>query len=366
MRKKARKMVYTLGYAIMAIVVFLLSLVFTEKRAESIYKEYESTSSRPSSSQIQDSHHSGAGLGGGGGDSGGGGGGGESSDVSGESGGGGGVKPWFAITTSYDGRLYLRQDSKGDYVGYGEHGFVGDKKYYLENATDENPLYYFGLSMDNTPGTESKMAQIELITLTNDILPYASLDKTGNANDKLYFVEYFPYYNPTLYPTDVEPFVEKGADYQAQELRYRTFVRDNYLSVPDELKQTLLDLAEENELVATSSTIIQDVATYIQNAAYYDYYYTTRNYPSEKDMVTYFLTEHKRGVCRHFAAAATMMFRSLGIPARYTTGFVVDVEADVRLEYIGDGHAWTEVYVDGYGWIAVEVTGGNIYVEGEE
>ena len=78
-------------------------------------------------------------------------------------------------------------------------------------------------------------------------------------------------------------------------------------------------------------------------------------------MVTYFLTEHKRGVCRHFAAAATMMFRALGIPARYTIGFMVNIEANVKLEYSGDGHAWTEIYMENYGWIPLEVTGGMFY-----
>jgi hypothetical protein len=85
-------------------------------------------------------------------------------------------------------------------------------------------------------------------------------------------------------------------------------------------------------------------------------------------MVTCFLTEYKRGVCRHFAAAATMMFRALGIPARYAIGFKVDVNANEWRIYgdeIGEeGHAWTEVYLEDYGWVAIEVTGG-IIDEGE-
>ena len=93
----------------------------------------------------------------------------------------------------------------------------------------------------------------------------------------------------------------------------------------------------------------------------YDKYFDDEKY-EDKDMVTCFLTEYKRGVCRHFAAAATMMYRALGIPARYTVGFAVDVNADEWLiygdDYGEDGHAWTEVYISDYGWVAVEVTGG--------
>ena len=77
-------------------------------------------------------------------------------------------------------------------------------------------------------------------------------------------------------------------------------------------------------------------------------------------MVTYFLTEEKGGVCRHFAAAATMMFRAFGIPARYAIGFAVPVTAGEWTEWKGDGHAWTEIYLEGYGWVSLEVTGGNM------
>ena len=145
------------------------------------------------------------------------------------------------------------------------------------------------------------------------------------------------------------------------EEEYYSFVKENYLSVPTKLKNTLRILADQNGLNASSDTIVLDVAKYIQNAAYYDSTYANKNYPADKDMVSYFLTEHRRGVCRHFAAAATMMFRALGIPARYTIGFAVDVEANVKLEYKGDGHAWTEVYLKDYGWIPVEVTGSQMY-----
>ncbi len=351
MKTKAKKLIYTLGAITMAVVVFLFSLFFTGNRTTSGTPGYENSSTSQSSSQLQNSS-SGAGLGGGGGDS--------------SGGGSGGPSILFTVLTDKTQTLYLRQDSKGDYTGKGEHGFVGDTKYYLENPTDANPLYYLGLTMQNSQ-KQSHQAQIELVELTNELLPYAPISKTGDINEDAYTVTYSPYNYFADGLFGLTPMGDQTA-YTAQENAYYQFVLDTYLSVPTTLKQTLLALAEENNIYANSNTVIYDVVSYIQNAAYYDYYYADKNYPNDKDMVTYFLTEHKRGVCRHFAAAATMMFRALGIPARYTIGFAVNVEADVKLIYGDDldeqGHAWTEIYLPKYGWVPLEVTGGRIYTGG--
>jgi transglutaminase-like putative cysteine protease len=85
--------------------------------------------------------------------------------------------------------------------------------------------------------------------------------------------------------------------------------------------------------------------------------------PEGKDFIEYFFFENKKGYCIHYAAAATMMFRMYGIPARYVTGFLIPpsmfylneegvYQADVPDDY---AHAWTEVYLDGE-WITIEVT----------
>jgi hypothetical protein len=54
-----------------------------------------------------------------------------------------------------------------------------------------------------------------------------------------------------------------------------------------------------------------------------------------------------------------MLFRALGIPARYTVGFAGEVKAGAITEIGADkAHAWVDVYVNGIGWVNVEVTGG--------
>jgi hypothetical protein len=75
-------------------------------------------------------------------------------------------------------------------------------------------------------------------------------------------------------------------------------------------------------------------------------------------------------VCRHFATAAVAMYRAFGIPARYTVGYSVNAREGFSVEVTTlDAHAWVEIYVDGMGWVPVEVTGssnGGIEIEPEE
>ena len=79
-----------------------------------------------------------------------------------------------------------------------------------------------------------------------------------------------------------------------------------------------------------------------------------------------FLYDTKEGYSMHFAAAATMMFRMFGVPARYVVGYVAPKEIfteDENGTYTAvleddNAHAWVEIYEPFLGWTPVEVTPG--------
>lgn len=87
--------------------------------------------------------------------------------------------------------------------------------------------------------------------------------------------------------------------------------------------------------------------------------------PAGTDPIDYFLNTSGEGYCVHFASAATLMLQTMGIPARYASGYVVFPK---DFQKTGDGytavvtdaraHAWVEVYLDGFGWIPYETTPG--------
>lgn len=80
--------------------------------------------------------------------------------------------------------------------------------------------------------------------------------------------------------------------------------------------------------------------------------------PKDVDFVDYFLFTEQKGYCTYFASAFVVMCRSVGIPARYASGFVLKREGTGGNYYAtgNEAHAWGEVYIDNVGWVIFEPT----------
>ncbi|MCP5023782.1 MAG: transglutaminase domain-containing protein [bacterium] len=90
-----------------------------------------------------------------------------------------------------------------------------------------------------------------------------------------------------------------------------------------------------------------------------DFEYTTKtqDVPGTRGIVNFL--RRKQGHCTSFAASAVLMFRSLGIPSRVVTGFLVDNYDEAQAAYVvsqSNGHAWIEAHFEGLGWIPFEPT----------
>lgn len=59
------------------------------------------------------------------------------------------------------------------------------------------------------------------------------------------------------------------------------------------------------------------------------------------------------GVCQDFAHLFIAVARTLGVPARYVSGYIHD--SDER-EVEGASHAWAEAYIPDWGWVAYDAT----------
>lgn len=202
---------------------------------------------------------------------------------------------------------------------------------------------------------------------------------------------YLPYYSLDL---DQQVWLGRSQTYTY----YTNFddnnqMRDHGLKRPDDLYSYLQVPGENQEAV---DQIIQEAGlnhfldaweNVNRLAAYYQdeipYSYQPGVTPYGKDFVNYFLLENKRGYCAHFATAAALIFRRLGIPARYVEGYAIDPE-DISEEgtvldepkenyYEGyskleqtavvsvnvvdaNAHAWVEIWIPDKGWQVADIT----------
>lgn len=90
-----------------------------------------------------------------------------------------------------------------------------------------------------------------------------------------------------------------------------------------------------------------------------EFTYTLLPPPLGRDSVDDFLFETREGYCEHFASAFTVMMRMAGIPARVVTGYhggFHNAIGDYVLVRQSDAHAWSEIWMQGRGWVRIDPT----------
>ena len=135
-------------------------------------------------------------------------------------------------------------------------------------------------------------------------------------------------------------------------------VTDRYLTVPGYMPAELYDLAYE---AAGSGTPLEK-AVHIRDwlAGSYTYTLNAAEVPENQDFIVWFLLREKKGYCTYFASAMTMLCRMNGIPARFAAGYHTVLSEDGTAEVMqSDAHAWTEIYLNGVGWLTIDATPGN-------
>ena len=245
---------------------------------------------------------------------------------------------------------------------------------------DFRPVYLKAFTGKDYQGDRWSPAEDEMLKIVSGesrgIMEVEKLDDTDRFEYRPYYtddamtrtqgnVTYYTYY-PTIGQTGR---VSGQAD-------------DMYLNVPESCQNAVSRVCKQAGFEGTAEEITAQIASYFED----NYSYTLRPgfYFGNPDYITHFLLESKKGYCAHFASAATMLFRQMGIPARYVEGYafsyynVVEegtlVEGAEYSDYyegyapIGEtaliemeipdayAHAWVEIYVDGRGWIVVDPT----------
>lgn len=155
--------------------------------------------------------------------------------------------------------------------------------------------------------------------------------------------------------------------YSEAEEVYRGFVYDTYTQADKDLIK-LMNKTFWEDYNSKSDGIysaLNQVRTKLKQLCTY-----TKNpdiTPEGKDPIEWFLTRSHTGNQMLYASAAVQAFRVHGIPARYVEGYYVGSfinknHENGKISVTGqNAHAWVEVYFDGIGWQAVDVTPGYYY-----
>ena len=136
-------------------------------------------------------------------------------------------------------------------------------------------------------------------------------------------------------------------------------VRQEYLRLPDDPRYG--ELAREiigglrPQYAADPFARAWAVKSYLDRNGIYS---LANEHAYSEDPAASFLFGDLTGYCMHFAFASTYMLRSLGIPARVGIGYSVPAAnraggSSLLIQAI-HGHAWPEIYFEGYGWVIVD------------
>lgn len=293
-------------------------------------------------------------------------------------------------------------------------GFTGDVFDGDHWSALPNPLYYENLewmqSLEqngfNGPGQLAQAAQA-----TGKEVGENAIQITAQGADKDY--AYVPY--DLLSAGTLEDQPRKGGNVYDKGL-YGSFETYQYTAADNQVltwTQTAASLFSEASQEG-SSAAPKTLTTYLENESYYNVFaYQHYTYIAPEDRITletyfgsrgdqsqghvdykeviarirdfldqYFLYTEKigpagsgtednvlteffataKGFDAQYATAATLLFRYYGIPARYVSGYVItpeDVAAaspEGQMEISKDNlHAWTEIYIDGVGFVPMEV-----------
>jgi hypothetical protein len=139
---------------------------------------------------------------------------------------------------------------------------------------------------------------------------------------------------------------------------------DAYLQLPDNQSAETAELAKKLTAAGSNRFVqAENIMAYLR----LEHKYTMEPQTGSKtdNLVDTFLFDkkHSAGDCKAFASAFVVLCRTVGIPARLVVGFVPgDLDPVKGTSIVRDkhGHAWAEIYMEPYGWIAFDPTPGGL------
>ncbi len=267
-------------------------------------------------------------------------------------------------TTDADGGLYLTLSHLADFEGQSVQPVIGGSATAVDRVGP--PLW---LGDEVATSTSRTSIQLQNVRSRWVSLPSAPVEIAGLSGD--WVVDPEGVTVSTVEGTfrggayDVVSLIAEPTPLQLRAATVTAGGLDRYRAVPPELDPIVAATAAEVAAGAEGPSPYDQALALQRFFTGGDFVYS-EDAPVEfgydgtgAEIVSVFL-EVRAGYCVHYAAAMTLMARTLGIPARIAVGFLPGSRnPDVPSEFVvstDDLHAWPELHFDGLGWVRFEPT----------
>lgn len=104
--------------------------------------------------------------------------------------------------------------------------------------------------------------------------------------------------------------------------------------------------------------VLNELRQYIQD--HYRYSLEVPPVPSDRSLLSWLL-DNREGYCVYYGTLGAVMLQDIGVEARYAEGFLVPavptaISSTERTVTGESGHAWTEISLQGFGWVIFDIT----------
>lgn len=157
--------------------------------------------------------------------------------------------------------------------------------------------------------------------------------------------------NPSLESLPWEQVRDKlGTDISSDGIESRGFMLDSPFIAKDDAIAEYAQVSFQPERPLLEA--VQDLTSRIYTEFTYDSNFTTIATPLSE------VLKHRRGVCQDFAHFAIACVRTMGLPARYVSGYLETLPppGQPKLKGVDASHAWLSVYVPELGWADFDPT----------
>jgi transglutaminase-like putative cysteine protease len=176
-------------------------------------------------------------------------------------------------------------------------------------------------------------------------------------NEKIFQSRNFELFNDGLVTQrksyDLQSYVNNATDVELFDS-----ARRQALELPEEGNSRSREFAQS--LRGSVSSDLDYARAVLAHFAQNEFYYTLNPALLGDDRIDEFLFDTLEGFCEHYASTFTYLMRAAGIPARVVIGYQgaeYNPFENYLMVYQYNAHAWSEVWIEGRGWVRFDPTG---------